>query len=234
MLPSSSPNVEPSNPRQSRIKSVIFNLGYRSVTSVQIQLKHSLAIHIQAWSNMSADSVPINPARFAAALKDLNVGSLHAKAAELQNSINHLRSSNSELEDYLRAQPADQRADPDLVDAIQENVEVMERMQSRIRMIKEEVEQRGMPWPSDHEDSTKDDANGEDVTMENGFGDSAGNQHTNGAPAGTTDEEERGQAVRRSGQETQQSGRFTDEELARRLRERMGDNEDDEEGGLHL
>lgn len=180
---------------------------------------------------MSADSIPITPTRFAAALKDLSVGSLHAKVAELQNSINHLRTSNSELEDYLRAQPTEQRADPDLVDAIQENVEVMDRMEARIAMIKQEVEQRGMMWPSEREiEEPKSNTEIVDTPTENGIGES----HTNGARPPPAGEQDHAGQEGVSEQRAQQSGRFTDEELARRLRERMGADENDEEDGLHL
>lgn len=46
---------------------------------------------------MSHDAQPINPELFARALEDLPVDSLHAKAAEIRNSIAHLKSSNEQM-----------------------------------------------------------------------------------------------------------------------------------------
>lgn len=91
---------------------------------------------------MSADATPITAARFAAALESLSVSSLHAKAAELRNSINHLEKSNTELEEYVR-----QEQDKDLYEAILENREVIKRMEERIELVKKEVtEIRCLPW----------------------------------------------------------------------------------------
>ncbi|KAK7193907.1 hypothetical protein DPSP01_010133 [Paraphaeosphaeria sporulosa] len=91
---------------------------------------------------MSASAGPISPARFAAALESLSVSSLHAKAAELRNSIAHLEKSNAELEEYVQ-----QDQDKDLYEAILENREVIKRMEERIELVKKEVtEVRCLPW----------------------------------------------------------------------------------------
>ncbi|KAJ4354585.1 uncharacterized protein N0V89_006322 [Didymosphaeria variabile] len=91
---------------------------------------------------MSADATPITAARFAAALESLSVSSLHAKAAEIRNSINHLEKSNAELEEFVR-----QEEDKDLYEAILENREVIKRMEERIDLLKKEVtEVRCLPW----------------------------------------------------------------------------------------
>ena len=89
---------------------------------------------------MSATATPIPPARFAAALRDLPLSSLHAKAAELRNSIDHLLSSNKELELFAEA------GDKDCAEAIMENEEVIRRMEERISLLRMEVEGRGMKW----------------------------------------------------------------------------------------
>ena len=89
---------------------------------------------------MSATATPIPPARFAAALRDLPLSSLHAKAAELRNSIAHLLSSNEELKPFAEA------GDKDCVEAITENEEVIRRMEERISLLRIEVEGRGMKW----------------------------------------------------------------------------------------
>ena len=89
---------------------------------------------------MSATATPIPPARFAAALRDLPLSSLHAKAAELRNSIAHLLSSNEELKPFAEA------GDKDCAEAIMENEEVIQRMEERISLLRIEVEGRGMKW----------------------------------------------------------------------------------------
>ncbi|KAF4534327.1 hypothetical protein DIS24_g7983 [Lasiodiplodia hormozganensis] len=106
---------------------------------------------------MSADSLPITPAAFAEAIKELTLPSLHAKAAELRNSIYHLRRSNVQL------QPFADEGDRDCAEAIKENEEVMARMEDRIELLKLEVEvNRGMPWVEDAkaDDATKEQVNG--------------------------------------------------------------------------
>ncbi|GAB1311090.1 Secondary alcohol dehydrogenase [Madurella fahalii] len=113
---------------------------------------------------MSAESQPITPAAFAAALKDLPLSSLHLKVLELRNSIAHLDYSNEQLRPYAEGtatatatasqpEPAPgaqegQAAQPDqdCIEAIQENEQVIERMQERIRLVRVEVEERGVSW----------------------------------------------------------------------------------------
>ncbi|KAF2272583.1 uncharacterized protein EI97DRAFT_354501, partial [Westerdykella ornata] len=82
---------------------------------------------------MSAESRPITAARFAAALTELPISSLHAKIAELKNSISHLEKSNAELEEYVR-----QESDRDCYEALVENKEVIRRMEERIELVKKE------------------------------------------------------------------------------------------------
>ncbi|OCK97430.1 uncharacterized protein K441DRAFT_427601, partial [Cenococcum geophilum 1.58] len=95
---------------------------------------------------MSATATPIPPARFAAALRDLPLSSLHAKAAELRNSIAHLLSSNEELKPFAEA------GDKDCAEAIMENEEVIRRMEERISLLRIEVEGRGMKWAEEGEE----------------------------------------------------------------------------------
>lgn len=106
---------------------------------------------------MSSESLPISPAAFAEAIKELTLPSLHAKAAELRNSIYHLRRSNVQL------QPFADEGDRDCADAIKENEEVMARMEDRIELLKLEVEvNRGMPWVEDAKtDQSKAQVNGD-------------------------------------------------------------------------
>ncbi|KAK4093425.1 hypothetical protein Purlil1_2582 [Purpureocillium lilacinum] len=128
---------------------------------------------------MSADTRPISPARFAAALKDLSVGMLHLKVLEIRNSIAHLQYSNDQLRPFAdgsatatatatstasssgtnapaaaAAVAAAGEPDQDCVDAIRENEQVIDRMAERIALVRIEVEERGMSWT---EFQSKDD-----------------------------------------------------------------------------
>lgn len=89
---------------------------------------------------MSSEAQPITASRFSAALKDLSISSLHAKVAELRNSIAHLQVSNAQLEEFVR-----QENDKDCYEALTENKDVMKRMEERIELVRIEiVENRGM------------------------------------------------------------------------------------------
>ncbi|KAL2017544.1 hypothetical protein VTK56DRAFT_1978 [Thermocarpiscus australiensis] len=137
---------------------------------------------------MSAESQPITPARFAAALKDLPLSSLHLKLLELRNSIAHLDYSNEQLRPYAEGtatalsppSPSHQQhqqqqgqPDQDCIDAIRENEEVIARMQERIRLVRDEVEARGLSWAefqgqTDPEDrKAEPEAEGEEGRQEN-------------------------------------------------------------------
>ncbi|KAL8656287.1 MAG: hypothetical protein Q9210_000378 [Variospora velana] len=101
---------------------------------------------------MSASAAPIPLERFADALAELPLDTLHAKAAELRNSINHLAASNEQLQYF-----ADD-GDAESADAITENRDVIERMRDRIMLLEEisvlgwrkmnEVEKRGDNEPA--------------------------------------------------------------------------------------
>lgn len=169
---------------------------------------------------MSSESQPISAPRFAAALPELSLESLHAKAAEIRNSIAHLKSSNEQLREYAI------QGDKDCYEAMVENEEVIERMVHRIELLKKEVEGRGMRWVEEEEqDGTeKSGVNGEG-TGEDGSIDGV-EEHTNGS-GGVTGAETEG----RTRTSPAASGRLTDEELRRMLAERMGDGDED---GVHL
>ncbi|KAF2667555.1 hypothetical protein BT63DRAFT_294885 [Microthyrium microscopicum] len=157
---------------------------------------------------MSSHTTPISPARFSSALTDLPLSALYAKASELQNSLTHLRSSNAQLADF----PDDR----DCVQAIHENEETMANMQERILLLAREVtDVRGLPWKPEGE---------EDIRA---VEDSAGR----GAEV---------EGVRREGgievvDRTRREPRMGDEELARRLEERMREGEGETNGdGVYL
>ena len=89
---------------------------------------------------MPSTTTPISNPRFAAALTDLPISSLHAKIAELQNSISHLERSNKDLEDFARG------GDKDCYEALLENRGVISKFEERVVLVRREiVEVRGLP-----------------------------------------------------------------------------------------
>jgi hypothetical protein len=113
---------------------------------------------------MSSEATPISPTRFASALQDLSIASLHLKVLELRNSIAHLDYSNEQLRPFAEGKEpvlttardvaeSDGRElsrtaepDQDCIDAIRENEAVIARMEERISLVKSEVESRGISW----------------------------------------------------------------------------------------
>jgi hypothetical protein len=211
-------------------------------------------------------SEPITPARFAAAIQDLPLSSLALKVAELRNSIAHLDYSNEQLKPFARPASPDEEGDPDCAEAIQENEVVIQRMEERIMLVKEEVERRGASWRevgfmvagSREGEAGAEEKIGADATMTNGIsgdealvnghGDGRGSEgRREGAGGGThsawTDGTFQTGTIaggtvtmdRTAGQGQQsQGGTLGDEELRRRLEERMRADEADEDGGMHL
>ena len=162
---------------------------------------------------MSSTSTPIPLHRFAEAIADLPLSNLHFKAAEIRNSVAHLESSNQELQIF-----ADE-GDQDCADAVKENREVIGRMEERMLLLRREVERRGFRWGADDRVEFDGDAHA------HGNGD-AGMVGVNGeAPVGLGESREGAQPA---GQ------RLGNEELARRLRERMEEDGQDGEDGVHL
>lgn len=103
-------------------------------------------------------TTPISPARFAAALKDLSIASLHLKVLEIRNALLHLAHSNAQLRPFadgtetsLDSSPG--QPDPDCVEAIRENEVVIARMRERIELVKAEVLVRGVSWREFEEDA---------------------------------------------------------------------------------
>ena len=161
---------------------------------------------------MSSTTAPIPPHRFAEALTALPLSNLHFKAVELRNSITHLELSNHQLQVFAEG------GDQDCIDAIRENQEVIRRMEDRIEMLKAEVEGRGFRW-------AENEGKPEDTAVEN----DQLNGQDNDAPSrnGVT-----GQRTRNS---VSGGGSLDDEELARRLSERLEETGDGgPENGLHL
>ena len=155
---------------------------------------------------MSSTSNPIPLPRFAEAITDLPLANLHFKAAEIRNSIAHLRSSNQELQVF-----ADE-GDQDCADAVKENGELIVQMEERVLLLRREVEMRGYQWGDDEVTEVYGIGGAEvrDVAVQDpdGAEESRGGTHPSGETIG-------------------------DGELARRLREEIEENRR-EDGGVHL
>lgn len=209
---------------------------------------------------MSADTRPIEPARFAAALKDLSVGMLHLKVLEIRNSIAHLQYSNDQLKPFAEGSAtaisdsndatntAAAEPDQDCIDAIKENEGVIDRMIERIAIVRAEVEERGMSWT---EFQSKDEAEAKAAAA----ADAAAAQQTAAATNGAAVNGEQprhsawtdgtfqtgtisngqvqldGEAGRRTG------GTLNDEQLRAAMEEQlrqMGTDDAEDDGGMHL
>ncbi|KAI1386876.1 uncharacterized protein F4822DRAFT_328680 [Hypoxylon trugodes] len=187
---------------------------------------------------MSSETQPINPARFAEALKDLPAESLALKVLELRNSIAHLDYSNAELKPYAegRAPTLDQQGettqpDQDCIDAIAENEAVITRMQERIELIRVEVEGRGLSWrefqgKADEETAATDGGNTDSDHLTNGVNGTGASDQTQ-HPAWQDGTFQTGTISQLGAEER---------ELLRQLQSRMPpeDEDDDPEGGMHL
>lgn len=164
---------------------------------------------------MSAEARPIDAEQFALAIQDLPVENLYSKANEINNSITHLEGSNRQLQEYsdsIRSDatlPENTRAegDKDCLEAIQENLIVINRQKDRVELLKREVERRGGRWHGEGHASGK--TNGDDAE---------------GAL----------QATATNGSSTARGGRLTDEQLQQQLLDRLGDDDDNDSDGLHL
>ncbi|ETS86419.1 hypothetical protein PFICI_00247 [Pestalotiopsis fici W106-1] len=193
---------------------------------------------------MSSEAAPIDPARFAEALKELPASSLALKVLELRNSIAHLDYSNEELKPFadgtasaLDSSAAPNEPDQDCIDAIKENEAVIERMQHRIELIRAEVEDRGLSWNEFKGKTDDDKKEGSDTQGSEEAQAHATVNGTNGVNGQTSSAAENGQ------HSAWTDGTFTtgtirglgDEELLRRLQERLPEmQDDDDEGGMHL
>jgi len=119
---------------------------FKTSTFLTLKIYHTLLIQYHLLKEaMSSDSLPISPARFSSALKDLPLSTLHLKAAELRNSIAHLDYSNEQLQPFADGTDPSTNGEPDQVclDAIKENEIVIARFEERIELLKKEVEERG-------------------------------------------------------------------------------------------
>ncbi|RGP74316.1 hypothetical protein FLONG3_6095 [Fusarium longipes] len=197
----------------------------------------------------SADTVPIAPARFAAALKDLSIGMLHLKVLEIRNSIAHLQYSNDQLKPFAEGTettPSGEASAPDqdCIDAIRENEGVIDRMAERIALIRAEVEERGLNWTEFQNRDEATSKNDEDAAaaVVNGVAQpdvassTAESRHdawNDGTFQTGTIRNGEVHLDREAGRP--EGGSLSDEQLRRALEERMRDlGTEDDEGGMHL
>ncbi|CAG8982740.1 hypothetical protein HYALB_00001021 [Hymenoscyphus albidus] len=204
---------------------------------------------------MSSETTPINPSRFAAALKDLPLETLHFKGAEIRNSIAHLDYSNEQLQPFASGTEASCNGvpDQDCIDAIKENEIVIARMQERIQLLKAEVEGRGSSWlefSTVEELAAEGNKEGEERLV-NGTGEEHGERE--GGEGGernpwTDGTFQTGRIVNgevqvdgnqssngtTNGTGTGTGGRLDDEALRRAMEERMRALATDDEEGMHL
>lgn len=158
---------------------------------------------------MSHGALPIDARAFSQALESLPVDALHAKVAEIQNSISHLKTSNDQM------MPFAEEGDQDCKDAMFENLVVIGRMNDRIQLLRDEVERRGLRWA----DAEVEDAENRKRLASDG---------TNGHMI---------DAQYRTGSDQAGSGSLTDQELRARLTAQLDENGEDgqgEEDGVHL
>ncbi|KAH7328969.1 hypothetical protein B0I35DRAFT_31998 [Stachybotrys elegans] len=196
-------------------------------------------------TDMSADTTPITAGRFAAALKDLSVEMLHLKVLEIRNSIAHLQFSNDQLRPFADGSATAQGAattgpDPDCVEAIRENEQVIDRMAERVALIRLELEDRGVSWDEFMSKEEVEEAKRGGAPAVNGASSPSDAEPAHAAWSDGTFQT----GVIRDGEVhmDQQPGRpsggtLSDEELRRQMEARFGNLEDgdgDSDGGMHL
>jgi hypothetical protein len=159
---------------------------------------------------MSSEARPITAAAFASALTDLPVENLYAKAFELNNSIAHLEHSNTQLKEYSDSIKNDSSLAEDVRREGDRDCE--DAIKENDVVIARQRERIGLLKA--------------EVERRGGRWHEAGGEER---PNGQVEEEEV-VAGRGSG------GRLTDEELRRRMEERMGADEGADDGGdgMHL
>ncbi|KAG9232083.1 hypothetical protein BJ875DRAFT_467782 [Amylocarpus encephaloides] len=197
---------------------------------------------------MSSDTLPISPTRFATALKDLPLETLHFKGAEIRNSIAHLDYSNEQLRPFANGSELSTNGvpDQDCVDAIRENEIVIARMERRIALLKAEVEERGSSWlefRSAEEGEAKEEEGEERENLVNGDGETGrseawrdGTFQTGRIVNGEVrmDGDGASNETANSTANGTAGGRLGDEALRRAMEERMRALAEDEDEGMHL
>jgi hypothetical protein len=181
-----------------------FASSHRSLC-LQVVLAPSWPIKVTA-SMMSSEARPISSAEFSRAIEDLPIENLYTKASEIANSISHLERSNKQLQEYSDSIRNDMNIDA--ATRAEGDKDCSEAIRENEVVIQRQ---------RDRVDLLKQEVErrggrwheGELGAKINGFNGTSGENET--AP----------------------SGRLTDEELRRHMQERMGDEEQSEEG-MHL
>ncbi|KAJ5138042.1 hypothetical protein N7526_004275 [Penicillium atrosanguineum] len=91
---------------------------------------------------MSSESLPINPAAFAEAIKELPLSAVHSKLLELRNSIAHLHRSNAEMRLFLAESEETEEEKKELQSYVEENEGVVVSMSPWVE-IEEKVDENG-------------------------------------------------------------------------------------------
>jgi len=85
-----------------------------------------------------------------AQVMDLDVGTISQEITRLQDSLYHLKSTQDELQ-YLIDTTADSIPDPEFMDTIQENVDVINSQEERVSILKHALVQKGVVSPSHYD-----------------------------------------------------------------------------------
>ncbi|PYH64859.1 uncharacterized protein BO88DRAFT_408170 [Aspergillus vadensis CBS 113365] len=135
---------------------------------------------------MSAESLPISPAAFAEAIKELPLPVLYAKVSEIRNSMAHLHRSNQELRTFINESCDTDSEKQELEAYIKENEDVAVSMLERIELLKTEVENRGQKW-IELDDPEKEKENGEGTANGSENGTVEGTEEARNPAAGNED-----------------------------------------------
>ncbi|KAK8156200.1 hypothetical protein BKA80DRAFT_345412 [Phyllosticta citrichinensis] len=172
---------------------------------------------------MSSESQPISLERFAEAITELTLPSLHSKAAELRNSTFHLRRANVQL------QPFADEGDGDCAEAIRENEQTIQSMERRVELLRLEVERRGMPWVEDPTVAQQKESTNGTQQSEQMHGDTNATTENAGAPRDGTDGTNGGE-----GHGTEQSANTRQERQEPQSSSSSARPQTEEEEGLYL
>ncbi len=160
---------------------------------------------------MSSESQPISAERFAFALQDLPAENLYSKARELENSIAHLERSNRTLQEYIDSIKTDTSL-PETTrqEGDKDCSDAVSENQIVIERQRERINLLKLEIERRGAKWHEADTNG------NVHGGPAGGNGSTSEPRPTA------------------GGRLTDEELRQQMMDRLGNDEDDDEDGMHL
>lgn len=128
---------------------------------------------------MSTESLPINPAAFVQAIKELPLSAVHSKVLELHNSIAHLHRSNAEMRLFLAESDETEEEKKELQGYVEENEDVVVSMRVRVELLKTELQNRGKPWV-ELEEKANEDGETVEAPATNGTGAESHSSNTNG------------------------------------------------------